>query len=162
LGQTTKRLKSLGSWIDQSWRDFSEFIRYPGMLFKYVWGLKFMAVVSKVRFHLFIIEYLSRILVHCMHSRYKTGIVFNITWSWSTVMKLPSLATKDERSLIKTLPIRVRIFNVCQEHLTGFNLISQSRSTSSKLIGWANWNHQMSSQTLNFVGLKKHWTLSWE
>ena len=35
-------------------------------------------------------------------------------------------ATKDERSLIKTLPIRVRIFfNVCQEHLTGFHLINQ-------------------------------------
>ena len=48
-----------------------------------------------------------------------------------------SLATKDELSLIKTLPVhvRVRIFNVCQEHLTGFNLISQSRLTSSKLIG---------------------------
>jgi hypothetical protein len=40
-----------------------------------------------------------------------------------------SLATKDEWSLIKTLPICVRIFDVCQEHLTGFNLISQSRST---------------------------------
>jgi hypothetical protein len=26
--------------------------------------------------------------------------------------------------LIKTLPIRVRIFDVCQEHLTGFNLIA--------------------------------------
>jgi hypothetical protein len=48
---------------------------------------------------------------------------------------IPSLATKDELSLIKTLPVRVRIFNVCQEHLTGFNLISQSRLTSSKLIG---------------------------
>jgi hypothetical protein len=30
---------------------------------------------------------------------------------------------QDERSFIKTLPIRVKIFNVCQEHLTGFDLI---------------------------------------
>jgi hypothetical protein len=37
----------------------------------------------------------------------------------------------------------VRIVNICQEHLTGFNLIIQSHSTSSKLNGWANWNHQM-------------------
>jgi hypothetical protein len=48
----------------------------------------------------------------------------------------------------------VRISNVCQEHLTGFNLISQSRLTSSKLIGWANWNHQMSSETFNFLRIK--------
>jgi hypothetical protein len=49
--------------------------------------------------------------------------------------QIPSLATKvDMQSQIKTLPICVRIFNVCQEHLTGFNLISQSRLTGSKLI----------------------------
>jgi hypothetical protein len=28
---------------------------------------------------------------------------------------------QDEWSLIKALPIRVRIFDVCQEHLTSFN-----------------------------------------
>jgi hypothetical protein len=48
---------------------------------------------------------------------------------------IPSLATKDELSLMKALPIRVRIINICQEHLTGFNLIIQSHSTSSKLNG---------------------------
>jgi hypothetical protein len=41
--------------------------------------------------------------------------------------------------------------NVCQKNLTLrfyiINLISQSRSTSSKLIGRANRNHQISSQT---------------
>jgi hypothetical protein len=30
---------------------------------------------------------------------------------------------QDERSFIKTLSIRLRIFDVCQEHLTGFDLI---------------------------------------
>jgi hypothetical protein len=30
---------------------------------------------------------------------------------------------QDERSFIKTLPIRARIFDVCQEHLTGFDMI---------------------------------------
>jgi hypothetical protein len=70
-------------------------------------------------------------------------------------VRAPSLA--GWTSLIKTLPVRVRIFDVCQEHLTGFDLISQSRSTRSKL-----WNHQMiihdhhkywtfSVKTLNFV-----------
>jgi hypothetical protein len=37
-----------------------------------------MAVVSKVRFHLFIIEYLSRILVHCTLG-IKREFLFNIT-----------------------------------------------------------------------------------
>jgi hypothetical protein len=62
--------------------------------------------------------------INCKHYKIKINNVL-----------IPSLATKDELSLIKTLPVRVRISNVCQEHLTGFNLISQSRLTSSKLIG---------------------------
>ena len=81
--------------------------------------------------------------INCKHYKIKINNVL-----------IPSLATKDELSLIKTLPVRVRISNVCQEHLTGFNLISQSRLTSSKLIGWANWNHQMSSETFNFLRIK--------
>jgi hypothetical protein len=40
-----------------------------------------------------------------------------------------SITVAYEQALTKTLLIRVRIFNVCQEHFTGFNLTNQSHSS---------------------------------